>query len=343
MRIPEHATPEFFVGRREELSHGLEHLRADRRALVIVGPSGIGKTAFAATLASRAVEAGLFSGVEWICHPVSSDDLRSRLGLAAAQHQLVVLDGVDSWPTELMCDAFLARPPALITSRYVAGLEKQLNQSASSFVLLSLDPLTIDESTRLIKSRIDKINQGTKQLAEAARLVVNLLKEAAESGHPATILTVAQGGSAKSITVEKLMQQEVPKLTPAQRAVLHALSRFQTAVSLADIAPLLGGVDKAAADEAWSALAKTSLVVANKDKLIIAHKVIQEYFRREIAEPADTPGTLYITLDPAVIPKEDVVELLDTLNRIYHSLGGSELVIRDDGTARFLSSAEVLV
>ena len=70
--------------------------------------------------------------------------------------------------------------------------------------------------------------------------------------------------------------------------------------------------------------------------------VRQAFVNSQTASESSNLETLYVSFDPKLMAKEDVVEFLEALNAVYAQLGGDELIIREDEIGQF-SQAGVLV
>ena len=124
---------------------------------------------------------------------------------------------------------------------------------------------------------------------------------------------------------------------------MGALALFgDSPVSLRMLGTILGLTDTLKVDSLVERLSYFGLVRVENQR-ISTHPLLREFIVQRVPSGSpSTSGTLYITVDPSLMGKEDFVEVLDTLNAIYAHLGGDELLIREDEIGRF-TKAGVLV
>jgi len=176
--------------------------------------------------------------------------------------------------------------------------------------------------------------QSNKQLSELAK-------------HPVLLTTMAEqlSGSETSITLESLFDKLFNKLSLTEQKILSALTHIMTPVSARTLSTLAGIKDVEMTTQRLTDLVSKGIVSKIAEgKYEFTHLTIREYSERKLKEEpiASHGGTLYVTIDPTLFTKEDFVEFLDYLNKLYVLLGGDELVIREDEVGRF-ADAGVLV
>lgn len=134
-------------------------------------------------------------------------------------------------------------------------------------------------------------------------------------------------------------------LTAAERQVLWAFVKKRDEMTVGELKSLTPNI----ADSQLSLITArfVSLGILEKDAIWFSMpNVVLEFLSRPkvrhwqfAAEDRDRTkfgsGTLYVTFDPVLVPKEEIVEWLQTLNSLYIELGGDELLIREDEVGRF--------
>ena len=362
------------VGREEALL-GLEDMAAQQRFITITGMGGIGKTTLAAAFARWAQDTNLVERVLWLngshLNPEGlAGELHRSLKLSSpfvsieeAGYQistalrstsaLIVLDDASdqslAFMLRLLRESDHGELRMLVTTR-----TQNLAGASRDFVVFNLDTLSQSEAMTFLRELL----QDGAEISDAnAREIVD-----ETGGHPLALRMIAghlkSGSSADEIvqtlrssltepgsgnTISETLDYTFNALSDDEREVLSAVAQFgDTPITIRTLSTLSGVADSSDLLPVVQELARHAVIRFDEDRISM-HPLVREHLHQIGASDQSTEHhTLYITIDPALMAKDDFVEVLETLNALYTQLGGDELIIREDEIGRF-TKAGVLV
>jgi len=367
VRRPEH----------EEAVRRLLESGSDEKGVLIAGLGGIGKTTLAMSVAHDLGHVGgEFDDIRWIraTEPIlaivrelasapateSDDQAMSRLRYSLRHRRvLIAIDGLDEVPPERANEwrGFLqlatergSQAKVLVTSRSAyQGPGEPLH--GLPLAQYQLDSLSQAETLSFLRRYLPE--------AEVSQLLASKAIQDLQ-GHPLALALLVRTVQARGISVVDdlmgiadhgvlgavaLLNALLARVPAADQAVLAALAYCPAPVSARTVSTIAGVRDIRTVEAALGRLVENGLAVESPEaRFVVAHELIRIRLREmPIALlPPQQPGALYITIDPSLVDKDDFVELLQALNGLYVSLGGEELVIREEEVGHF-ASAEVLV
>ena len=366
---PDDSIPEVptMVGRDGAL-HRLEEMIAQNRIVAITGMAGIGKTTMAAATARWARDTQLVQRVVWVHGNHLNEagfvaELQRALkvpepGVSTETAMSLIVSSLQSTSTLIVVDdasntslEILNRIPhefghdglhVLVTSR-----TRNLPGAQRDYVTLDLNTLTEDEAMAFLEKMLDEHQKKISN--EDARGIVT-----ATGGHPLVLSLIAgqlQTGATPSAVLQNLrsdpshpahnasikqtLDYTYDTLSQEERHVLSAIAEFgDSSVSIRTVSMLVGIRDTSDVLRRVEGLAARGVVSLDGDR-VSTHPLIREYLKQLGDHSESAPHTLYITVDPELMAKEDFVEFLDALNVLYTQLGGDELIICEDEIGRF--------
>jgi hypothetical protein len=312
------------------------------KAVALIGPGAAGKTMIARMVLDRIgkEQPPPFSTLAaYRAHGLARTELQNLSG------SLLLIDGIDEARSddEQTIQTIFRRyvhgdfrtGKLLITSRYLpTWWEEGTNNTAVVYV----GPLSLRESHDLVQRVLTSL--GAKTLP--ASQFVDLMKES--KGNPLILRLLAEqvirAGKPDDEFLNDRLAMELATAPSLSSDVLQTLALFARPVSARELHTLISDASQSEVDRTLRRLVTRGVLLAGDDLFYFAHVGLREYAQQHARRlPAEESGTLYITFDPKVIPKEEILELLATLNALYASLGGDELIVKDDEVGAFSSAA----
>jgi hypothetical protein len=342
--------------------------------ITLIGMAGTGKTTSAAAFARWALETQLVAHVIWLNgSPLNPEPVIAQLyrllgirrafesvedaipeieRILAANATLIVLDDAAEGPLAIMVE--VVRRTASGGSRLVATtINAELVSAFPDMAVLSLEPLSSVEGVlflrQLLQPDVRLRPDEAKDIAIASAgqaLVLRLIAGQLNSGVGADevlnrLRLVPESDSDR--TLFQAINRCYAALSFDERDFLASLATFQgVPVSIRTLSTVLGRVDLSRTWQDARRLEQVGIVDLENGKVVL-HPLVIDYLRRhKLKTELSAPRTLYITVDPKLMARDEIVELLNALNALYTRLGGSELLIREDEIGHF-ARAEVFV
>jgi hypothetical protein len=348
--------------------------RARRHPLVaVVGAGGIGKTVLAAAFAHWAREVELVDRAVWLdgnqlsLEPLVAQLYRSlklteayesirdaivRITPAlASERTLVVLDDASQGSLDFMLGLYAA---AAGTRLVVTTRDPALVSGVAEIAVLGLDPLSLRDGAsflrQLVLPGVELSDERAREITSEAgghplalRLIAGQLNSGVDADPILRELRLNMPHSEPSGSLMEALERCYATLSPPERDLLKSLALFEgSPVTIRTLSTALGDIDLPAVQRDAAHLKQLGILQVVNGRLTL-HAVVIEYLKEKDRNADVAPSaTLYITVDPSLMAKEDIGELLDALNMLYSRLGGDELLIREDEIGHF-TRAGVLV
>ncbi len=362
---PPDLPPPFFIGRSQELQQGLDLLaESEPPVLAVVGPPGIGKTAFARELAHQARERGVVDAVVALTMRDELDTNRDIVAILAKSlnvapdriasdlarsRTLCILDGVDEIPSANLrfVGAFLTqiqrvspRTSVILTARDASALQDTLQDVPHR--VLALREFRTDEVFAFVEATLAARHRQVEEKDVREFISNNPL-----GGNPLLLRLLAanwQGGVISPAempgSLEDFFEAALAARSDRDIEVLEALASFDGPVSARSVSAIVGERDCAQTERRLAELRSAGMVTVVDDRYHVVHAALADFIRKRSSarKQQGGQGSLFLMIDPSLMCKEDIVDLLETLNAIYARLGGDELVIREDEVGRFAAA-----
>jgi hypothetical protein len=265
---------------------------------------------------------------------------------------LIVLDGIDRIAVvernqlyNLLRGLMLAGTAMqiILTTDMKLTPEIQDQQLLYQSEIIEIPPLTDEDIAKYIEARVETPRDRARIL-QTIRNTHNF----SDLGTNPLMLSILVGqlseAGVNDVNLESMLESLLQKCDPSEQRILWALTHFRSPVSARTLDTFAGIKNVGVTIHNLERLASKGLIIRTEDKYEFVHLTIREYCERKLhyEHIYEEGGTLYLTVDPTLFPKEDIIEFLESLNALYVLIGGEELIIREDEIGRF-AVAEVLV
>lgn len=338
--------------------------------VLLVGGAGTGKSTLAQLVAHTAQADGVFKNVALV--ETASSDVAQRQTLHEICRQLnldltlettptstilhlesvlrteptlIVVDGLDllsdhehTLVTRLL-GAFVApdcRSKLLLTSQRHPNWLSTDQDLLKRLPIVEIPPFTQSDLQQYLAHRLGQgwealwheLNTGHWSV-ELTPLLLNLV--ATQWRLAGTIPS-----SPPDATVSDIVSRTIGLLGSVDKEVLEALSLLRAPASERSISTLIPSRDVRNLPKSLQRLIEFGFVHEADDRRFQVHPSIRDVvLERMNKETNRQGGTLYLTIDPSLMSRDDFVEFLDALNSLYVDIGGSELIIREDEVGLF--------